>query len=227
MKPIEDINVKVYEAPEERVVAVSDSTQERVLYGSELMGVKLAFFDVETTGLSPAKNGIHQISGSIWIDGERKETFNYKVRPNPKAIIEDEALAIGGVTREQVLAYIPMEEVYKELTHLLGKYVDKFKKSDKFFLVGYNNRSFDDQFLRGFFLQNGDKYFGSWFWSDSHDVLVMASVHLIRSRANLVDFKLATVASEFGVEVDPEKLHDASYDIEITEKIYFAILFNQ
>lgn len=40
---------------------------------------KLFFFDLETTGVKYWKNGIHQISGAIVIDGEVKERFNFIV----------------------------------------------------------------------------------------------------------------------------------------------------
>lgn len=109
--------------------------------------MKLFFFDLETTGTNPGKNGIHQISGEIVIDGKTMERFDFKVQPNPKCVIEEQALQVAGVTREQVLAYTPMFQVYQELVAMLGKYVDKFKKTDKFFLVGYNNASFDNQFF--------------------------------------------------------------------------------
>lgn len=182
--------------------------------------MKLLFFDLETTGVNPAKNGIHQISGMIEIDGVEKERFDFHVQPNPKAIIEGQALSVAGVTREQVLNYPPMGEVYKELVAMLGRYVDKFNKRDKFFLVGYNNASFDNQFLRGFFLQNGDNYFGSWFWSNSLDVMVLASQHLATRRHEMENFKLATVAKFMGINVDDEALHDAYYDIYLTCEIY-------
>ena len=182
--------------------------------------MKLLFFDLETTGVNPAKNGIHQISGMIEIDGVEKERFDFHVQPNPKAIIEEQALSVAGVTREQVLAYPPMGEVHNELVAMLGKYVDKFNKKDKFFLVGYNNASFDNQFLRGFFLQNGDNYFGSWFWSNSIDVMVLASQHLATCRHEMENFKLATVAKFMGINVDDEALHDAYYDIYLTREIY-------
>lgn len=182
--------------------------------------MKLLFFDLETTGVNPAKNGIHQISGMIEIDGVEKERFDFHVQPNPKAIIEEQALSVAGVTREQVLDYPPMGEVHKELVAMLGKYVDKFDKKDKFFLVGYNNASFDNQFLRGFFLQNGDNYFGSWFWSNSIDVMVLASQHLATRRHEMENFKLATVAKFMGINVDDEALHDAYYDIYLTREIY-------
>ena len=103
---------------------------------------------------------------------------------------------------------------------MLGKYVDKFNKKDKFHLVGYNNASFDNQFFRAFFTQNNDVYFGSWFWADSLDVMVLAANHLRKERARLVDFKLKTVAAHLGIEVDESRLHDAEYDIDLTYQIF-------
>lgn len=116
---------------------------------------KLFYFDCETTGTKHWRNGIHQVSGCIEIDGKIKEDFDYKVKPNPSCTIEDEALAVGNVTREQIDSYPEMKEIHSQICSLLGKYVDKFKKTDKFFLVGYNNASFDNQFFRAFFVQCG------------------------------------------------------------------------
>lgn len=185
---------------------------------------KLFFYDLETTGTNPGRHGIHQISGEIVIDGKSVETFDFKVQPNPKAQIEDAALAVGGVTREQIMAYPPMGQVYTQLVTMLAKYVNKYDKTDKFHLVGYNNRGFDDNFFRGFFLQNGDNYFGSWFWADSIDVLVLASTFLANRRAELPNFKLATVADFLGIDTTAGKLHDASFDIYVTKAVFDFIM---
>lgn len=182
--------------------------------------MKVLFFDLETTGTNPGKHGIHQISGMVVIDGEVKEKFNLHVRPNPKAEILEEALAVAGVTKEQVLAYPPMGEVYQQLVDMLSKYVDRYDKKDKFFLAGYNVQAFDSPFLRGFFIQNGDRYFGSWFWPNCIDVMILATPYLAESRADMDNFKQGTVAKELGIPVDDEKLHDALYDIKICKAIY-------
>lgn len=183
--------------------------------------MKLFFYDLETTGRNPGKNGIHQISGMIVIDGEVKEEFDFKVRPNPKAIIEKEALDVAGVTEEKVLSYPPMEEVFRDkLIPMLNKYVDKYNKTDKLYLVGYNNAHFDNDFFRGFFLQNGDNFFGSYFWSNCFDVMVLVTPYLSDIRPNLENFKQGTVAKTLGIEVDDGKLHDALYDIYICKSIY-------
>jgi len=186
--------------------------------------MKLLYFDLETTGTNPGKNGIHQISGMIEIDGVVKEEFDFHVQPNPRAIIEDAALAVGGVTREQIMSYPAMNVVYNQFVTMLSKYVDKFNTKDKFFLVGYNNAAFDNQFLRGFFLQNGDNYFGSWFWSNSIDVMVMATIALSSRRTTMENFKLSTVAATMGIEVKADELHNAMYDIYLTRGIYLKIM---
>jgi DNA polymerase-3 subunit epsilon len=185
--------------------------------------MKLFFYDLETTGTKHWRNGIHQISGLIEIDGKVMEEFDFKVRPNPKCEIEDEALRIGNVSRDQIAAYPPMEEVYRTISDMLAKYVNKFDRLDKMFLVGYNNRSFDDAFFRAFFVQNHDEYFGSWFYADSHDTLTLASHRLRVLRTKLHDFKLMSVCKFMGIEVDEAKLHDATYDIYLTRALYYKL----
>lgn len=186
--------------------------------------MKRFFYDLETTGLYPGKHGIHQIAGLIEIDGEVVEGFNFKVKPNPLAEISPDALDASNVTVDQINSYEDMLSVFIKLKSILSKYVDPFNKQDKFFLVGFNNRKFDDDFLRGFFLQNGDNYFGSWFWSDSHDILVLASYFLRNKRTKMENFKLKTVAKYIGLEVDETKLHDAMYDIYLTRGIELNLL---
>ena len=182
--------------------------------------MKILVYDVETTGILYWRNGIHQISGEVVIDGETKEVFNFRVRPNPRCVIDEEALKVCHVTREQIEQYPPMEEVYRQLVAMLSKYVDKYDKQDKFFLAGYNNASFDNYFLKAFFVQNGDNYFYSWFWVNSIDVMVLATQHLLAERHRMPDFKQETVARTLGIPLETEKLHDASYDIYLTKEIY-------
>ena len=180
----------------------------------------LLLFDFETTGTDAVKNGIHQISGKIIINGEGKETSDVKVRPKEGAVYEEKALEVGKVTKEQLEAYPAMREVYAKFIAMLDKYVSKYDKFDKFFLVGYNNAHFDNQFFRQWFADNGNKYFGSYFWSNSFDCMVLATPVLAEKRHKMSDFKQATVAEELGVVIDSEKLHDASYDIELCHAIY-------
>lgn len=162
---------------------------------------KLLFFDLETTGVKFWRNGIHQIGGIVDIDGQEVERFDIRLAPNPAATIEQEALDVAGVTLEQVKSYQPMEE-----------------------LVGYNNAGFDNSFLRALFQQCGDKYFGSWFYPNCMDVYVMVTPFLMGVRNDMENFKLMTVARTMGIEIDENKLHDATYDIELTRDIFYRII---
>lgn len=182
--------------------------------------MKVLFYDLETTGVLVNRHGIHQLSGMLVVDDVVKEKFDFKVQPNPKAEILQEALDVAGVTKEQIMAYPPMGQVYGQFVNMLSKYVDRYDKKDKMFLAGYNNSSFDNPFLRAWFIQNGDKYFGSWFWSNTIDVMVLATPYLASKREDMENFKQGTVAKALGIPVDDSKLHDALYDIEICKAIY-------
>lgn len=186
------------------------------------MKLKILFYDLETTGTRYWRSGIHQIAGILDINGEVVDTFNYKVRPNPAAEILDESLAVAGVTRDQVLQYKPMEETYPDLNRRINLHVSRYDKKDKIFLVGYNNAAFDNSFFRAWYKQNGDEYFGAYFWENPTDVYSLVSFLLMRERANLKDSKLKTVCRYFGIEVDETKLHDALYDITLTRDLYYA-----
>lgn len=189
--------------------------------------MKLFYFDIETTGVMFWKNGIHQISGVIEIDGEIKESFDLKIKPNPSCVIEDEALAVSGVTRKDLESYMDFKDGYKQLITILSKYVDKYNKKDKLFSIGYNNASFDNPFLRAFFVQNGDNYFGSWFWSNPVDVFILAGHKLMFERSAMENFQQGTVAKHMGIEVDDSRLHDGVYDVEIMMQIYKSIIYLQ
>lgn len=185
--------------------------------------MKILFYDLETTGLKYWRNGIHQISGIVDIDGEVAEEFDFRVAPNPKCKIEDGALKIAGVDFNTVINYPKMGYVHAKFTGLLQKHVDKYNSTDKFVLCGYNNASFDDPFLRAFFKQNGDKYFASYFYNDVLDVRILAMDHLKEIRHTMPNFKLMSVARQMGVEVDESQLHDAMYDVRITREVYVRL----
>ena len=182
---------------------------------------KLCFIDTETTGTDPQKHGLIQLAGFIVIDGEEKETFNYRVQPFVGDAVEDSALAVNKTTRVEISTYSAPRTVYLDFASLLSKYVDKYDKRDKFFFIGYNTR-FDADFVRAFFEKNGDGYFGSWFWFPPIDVMNLAAVELMEERESLQNFKLATVAYTLKIQANGE-LHDALTDIRLTQKLYNSL----
>jgi DNA polymerase III subunit epsilon len=190
------------------------------IFNKEMPKIKKIFYDSETTGTDYRKHSIHQLSGYVEIDGVVVNRFDFKVRPHHKAKIEPEALEVSNVTEEEILAYPPMSEVYQKLLVLLSTYCDRYDRTDKIWLIGFNNRNFDDLFLRKFFELNKDPYFNAWFWPDSQDTMVLASRYLEDRRHKMDSFQLHRVAKELGLIVDDEKLHDGLYDVDLTYQIY-------
>lgn len=183
--------------------------------------MKILFFDIETTGLNPNEHAIIQLSCIADIDGEIKGVFNESIAPFPGAKISDQALETNGKEWEEIKGYQSPLEAFRKLTAFLDTHVSKFDSKDKFFLCGYNNTAFDNSFLRRFFERNFSKFFGSYFWSNSLDVMAMASERLIYLRPLMESFKLGAVAKAAGLNVDDSRLHDGLYDVELTRGIYY------
>lgn len=179
------------------------------------------FYDLETCGLNYKQNAIIQLGAKIEVDDKVVEEVNLLIQPHPKAVIEPEALEVNGRTLEEIKKFpFTYETGYKELLRILSKYVGRFKRDEKMYLVGFNNKSFDDFFFRKLFELNKDAFFNSWFWSESIDVMTVAGEYLIGRRPYMTNFKLKTVAREMGIEIDESRLHEAGYDIELTRLIY-------
>ena len=189
------------------------------------MLIKKVFIDVETTGTNHRQNGIIQIAGSVcfFTDSgvEEKENFNFNVAPFPSDRVEDQALEVNKVSKEQIAKYPMPNKVYRDFSNLIGKYCEKFNRQDKMFFVGYNAR-FDYDFMRSWFEKNGDNYFGSFFFFPPIDVMNLAIVDSIKQRHLLPNFKLGTVAEHYGIKAEG-MLHDADVDIELTKRLYIEL----
>lgn len=181
--------------------------------------MKTIFFDVETSGTDDKVNGILQLGGSIECDGQETEVFDFKMKTFPDQIIEDGALEANGFTRPQIESFADPFKCYIEFVRILNKYVDRFDRSDKFTLVGYNSR-FDDGFMREWFKRCHDKYYGAYFFWPAIDVSNMVAVKYRKVRSHFPDFKLMTVAKTLKIEVDESKAHDAVYDTMVTKVVY-------
>ncbi|HEC64727.1 MAG TPA: 3'-5' exonuclease [bacterium] len=191
--------------------------------------MKLFFCDVETTGINPVSNAITQFSGILEIDGEYVDQIDIHLQPHEGADIEDQALEVQGITRESLKHpdRLSPEQAYNRIKTILDHHIDKYQKTDKLFFIGYNCLSFDMPFTRKLFERNGDNYFGSWFWFPGIDVMAIAAAGLMDRRHKIKNFKLATVCEAYGIQVDPARIHDSMYDIEITRQLYDKIMHRE
>ena len=187
--------------------------------------MKILFCDTETTGVNPWSNGIHQLSGIIEIDGVEKESFDFAIKPFLTDKIEIPALKVSNVTTDQIIQYPDPQFVYGAFTGLLGKYVNKFDKTDKFFFCGYNS-TFDVNMLQEFFRKNNDMYFGSWFWNPSIDIFQLVNYRISivdKNRLKVPNMKLKDAAEYLGIDTTEYNLHNALDDIRLTREVYRLI----
>lgn len=180
---------------------------------------KVIWIDTETTGLNDKICAVIQIAGIIEIDGIETDTFNYKVKPFENAEIQEGALKAHGISVEEMNSYPEMSGVKKQFELLLGKYINKFHKSDKFIIAAYNAK-FDVGFLRAFWKRNNDKYYSSWFFSQPSDIMNDIVTMCRRIRIPVPkSLKLQLAAEALGIKTEGLNLHKALEDIRLTKRI--------
>lgn len=178
---------------------------------------KLIFIDTETVNVDRDQAGIWQLAGIVVIDGEVKESFNFEMNPGYDVDWVKECIDHAHLTFEQIKSLPPQEESFVKFQALLDKYVDRYRKEDKFHIVAYN-AAFDVSKLRAWWKRNDDPYFGSFFWSDYICVMSLASYVLKNHRAKFPNFKLQTVCTALNIEL--HDAHNATADIKATLELY-------
>jgi len=188
---------------------------------NEYPGYKCAFIDTETTGLDRHNHNIFQLSGIITDpDLNVLEKFNFKFQPFDIDNFEQEAIDRTGVNKED-LRNLEMiaPEAYQEFIKVLSRHCNKYDKTDKLQMIAYNS-VFDSDFLREFFIKNGDNYYGSYFWNPAICVYQASAWFAMRVRGAFTNFKLKTLCVSAGIKWDDDKAHDAMYDVEQTLELF-------
>lgn len=179
---------------------------------------KIIFIDTETGGVNPEKAALIQLSGIIRIDKKDVEKFNFYIKPFENSEVNEKALEVQGRTLEELKTdkYVEEKEVYKQFINILDKYIDKYDRTDKFIVAGYNVR-FDVDILKAFFQRHGNNFLFSYLDSSMLDPLY--SIRLLQIAEILPvleNNKLETWCKHFGIEL---KAHDSLEDIEATKKL--------
>jgi DNA polymerase-3 subunit epsilon len=189
-------------------------------FNIEEVTMKYCYIDVETGGIDHNQYALLQIAAIFQIGEDEVDRFESKLAPFPEDRLDPKALKVNNFTEEQVKEFPNPRDVYHQFIDRLTGRVNKFSKQDKFHFIGYNSHAFDMPFVRKFFEKNGDKFFGSWFFYPSIDVMILAAQALKDKRAVMPNFRLDTVAQALGISPDKTRLHEAMYDIELTREIY-------
>lgn len=178
---------------------------------------KQIYIDVETTGLDPKLHGLVQVAGAIVINGVLKESFDYSMCPPPDKTFDVRALEVINLDMKAIGNFASSEDMYDQFFKLVKKYVNVYDKKDKLHFLAYNS-PFDVSFIRQWFLDNNNKYYGSMFWTPDICIMRKAGDLLQSQRHELKNFKLKTVCDYLDIE-SRGQLHNAMIDIELTKQL--------
>lgn len=154
--------------------------------------------DTETTGFSPIRNELIEISAIKYKGKEKIDTFSTLIRPlNP---IPYYITKITGIDNEMVESAPTVDKVINKLV----KFVDNNP-------IVAHNASFDLSFLN----QNSN---GSFCKNQIIDTIPLSK----KIAPNLPNYKLGTVARYIGIE--EEGFHRAEFDCECCAKIYMKYI---
>lgn len=182
------------------------------------MSKKIMWFDCETTGLDPAKNGIVQLSILIEEDGKVVDMFSSHMKPFDGCEYDAKALEINGLKKEDIRKFVPEATVFKALQTFFARNVDYKKRGVNLTPAGYNVR-FDVGFLQALFVRNTKVHYGAVvnYYDDDTFGLVktLVSAGKIRNYENL---KLGTMCAYHGIKL--KNAHDSLADIKATRKLH-------
>ncbi len=166
----------------------------------EVLNGKFVVYDFETTGIRPERDEIIEIGALKIENGVFTEVFSTLVKPNQP--IPPGATKINRITNEMVANSYGIEQVIQDF-YLFCKDCQ---------MVGYNNISFDSQFLA-----IAAKKVGLNFGNIQLDAFNMAKQKL----KGLHNYKLATV-SKF-LEVNLIDAHRALNDVIATAEVFLKL----
>lgn len=171
--------------------------------------VNYLWLDGETTGLDSLKNDIIQLACIPVVGGvQQASTFNQYCQPMDWNEIDPGALAVNGITMEQLATF----QTPQALVNNLVLFAKSF--NCKFIIAGYNV-GFDKDFIAALFKKVGrEADFLQLFTGDIRDTYKRAKT--LKSQLPTSNIKLATLAAHFNI---PIKAHDALSDILATIQV--------
>ncbi|MBP5283036.1 MAG: topoisomerase DNA-binding C4 zinc finger domain-containing protein [Lachnospiraceae bacterium] len=155
-------------------------------------------FDLETTGISTARDQIIEIAAIKVVGG--KVTEEYSTLVNPFCHIPESASFVNGITDDMVCDAPSLDNAIKGFLDIAGDMV----------LVGHNIHSFDMKFL----YRDMPGYFGRTLGNDYIDTLPLARAYL----PQLSHHTLSDLANYYGI--DAQGAHRALADCRMNQQVF-------
>lgn len=188
---------------------------------------KTVFYDLETTGTDFERSAVIQIGAILDVNGEEVDRIDIKLRPHEGANIDTKALAVTGLTIEELMEdperISPKEGYWRfmrfcEFTPGMRVYAES-----RIHRAGYNILAFDNKMLEALGARAGDNYTYAKFHWPGIDVASIACAALRQKRGRMKDFKLMSVARAFDIDTDGQA-HDALFDVRVTRALYYEVI---
>lgn len=177
---------------------------------------KYLVFDAETGGIDVHEDRIVQwFMATADKDGNLLDEWQFFI--NPGVPIAEEAIAVHGLTNEWLTENgQDPKDAFKEIRLLFLENIDLIQ-------VAFN-MAFDLSILDAEFKRHGiTDTFGNYMRDNAHLVdAIVIDRHEDKWRKG--KRTLAAQAGHYGVPFDPDNLHDASVDVELTAKVTVKVL---
>lgn len=157
-----------------------------------------ALFDLETTGISPYKDEVIEISAVKVRKGKIVDEFSELV--NPKRTIPFAASRVNNITDDMVLDAPFFDEVLGHFLEFVGEDV----------LVGHNIQSFDMKFI----YRDCERYFHQLITNDYVDTLILAKRCFPEWRHR----RLGDLADYYGIST--QGAHRALADCRMNQRVF-------
>lgn len=183
---------------------------------------KVLWMDTETSGTDEDRHAMLDLSVIIEIDREIISKKKFQIKPFSDDILDPQALEVNGYTEEMVKQepFLEPLEAHMQICGLWGSNVDKFEKSDKMYIGGFNV-DFDLRFLTKFFEKCQDKYLGSWINWRKLDPMPLVTVLEYLGKVQLPNLKLETLCDYYQIPIDA---HDSMSDIMATRELFYKLI---
>jgi len=153
--------------------------------------------DIETTGVSPTKNEIIELSAIKVVNNETTETFSTLIKP--KGRISSFITSLTGISNQMVSDKEPIENVIGNFFNFVGNSI----------VLGHNVR-FDMSFIK----INCKKILGFDFTNPTIDTLRISRLLL----PEVKNHKLSTLAEHYGISSAGH--HRGLFDCEMTYQLH-------
>ena len=209
---------------------------------------KILWCDVETTGLDSNKHGIIQLALLMDIDNKIVDSLLLNIQPFDEdmtgfvlneqelnfgsikentAAMDEAKLPVGNLKYADLLINMSPKDAYNKLTAFLNKYINRYEKvsitADKKAWFGGYNAQFDLNFMKQFFLKNGDKWLASYIrWRLLDPMYLLYNQdYLVEEDKRLPSMKLGEVCIHYEIDHIP---HDPMSDIKATRKLWYMLM---